>query len=371
MEREPRPAAASANGREGVPSRPAAAAVYEAGAVALQCGRTLPEVRVAYETHGTLNAARDNVIVFPTRFGGSHADNRYLIGPGLAVDPERYFVVVPNLLGNGVSTSPSNAGHPVARGRFPVTTIYDNVVLQHRLVTEHLGATAVELAVGWSMGGQQAYHWAALYPELVRRVAVVCGAARTTPHTHVFLEGMRAALTADQAFADGEYASPPMRGLCAIGRAWAGWALSQAWYREERYLADGYASLEDYLSRYWEGLYLARDANDVLAMIATWQRADVSDNPRYGGDLARAMAAIEAEALIMPCATDLYFPPEDSALEVSLLPRGRLCVIDSIWGHYAGGGKDPDDLAFVDARLGELLGGEAARTNAVRERESD
>jgi homoserine O-acetyltransferase len=336
-----------------------ALATFEAGAVPLQCGLTLTDTRLVYETHGTLNAAGDNAIVFPTRFGGTHADNRYLIGEERALDPSRYFIVVPNMLGNGASTSPSNAAHPNARSRFPVTTVYDNVLLQHRLLTEELGVTGIELAVGWSMGAQQVYQWAALYPELVRRLAPVAGAARTAPHTYVFLEGMRAALTADQAFAGGEYEQPPRVGLCAIARAWAGWALSQDWYREERYLEDGYASLEDYLSRYWEGLYLTRDANDILAMIATWQRADPSANPRFEGDFEAAMRAIEAETVVMPGRTDLYFPVADSEIEVSLLRNGRLAVIDSIWGHYAGGPRPPDDVAFVDAQLRDLLGGSA------------
>jgi homoserine O-acetyltransferase len=331
-------------------------AEFDAGSVTLQSGRTLTEVRLVYATHGTLNDTGDNVVLFPTRFGGTHVDNEYLIGAGRPLDPGRYFIVVPNLLGAGVSTSPSNAAHPQARSRFPVTTIYDNVLLQHRLLTEQLGVKGIELALGWSMGAQQAYQWAALYPDLVRRLAAICGAARTAPHTEVFLEGMKAALTTDQCFAGGEYATPPVAGLRAIARAWAGWALSQAWYREGLYIEAGYSSLEDYLVRYWEGLYLLRDANDLLSMISTWQRADLSANPLYEGDFEAAMGAIQAEAVVMPCATDLYFPPEDSAIEVASMPNARLAVIESIWGHYAGGGRAPADLAFVGAQLRDLLG---------------
>jgi homoserine O-acetyltransferase/O-succinyltransferase len=333
---------------------------FEAGDVVLQCGITLAGARVVYATYGQLNAARDNAIVFPTRFGGSHEDNAYLIGTGAALDPHRYFIVVPNLLGNGVSSSPSNTSGALGRGRFPRTTIYDNVLLQHRLITEVLGIERVELVVGWSMGGQQAFQWAALYPELVRRLAVICGAARTAPHTHVFLEGMRAALSADPELREGDYVEPPLRGLRAIGRAWAGWAVSQAFYRQHLYREQGYASLEDYLVRYWEGLYLARDANNLLSMIRTWQDADICANPVFGGDYERAMRAIEARALIMPCRTDLYFPPEDSELELALLGDAELRVIPSIWGHYAGGGKDPQDLRFVDQALRQQLGDRGA-----------
>jgi homoserine O-acetyltransferase len=328
---------------------------YAAGDVVLQSGATLPDARIVYATYGELNARRDNVVLYPTRFGGSHEDNDYLVGAGRALDPERWFVVVPNMLGNGVSSSPSNTPAPVSGSRFPRTTQLDNVRLQRQLLSEVFGIGRLALVVGWSMGGQQAYHWGALYPDDVDRVAVLCGAARTAPHTHVFLEGMRAALTADVAFAEGDYAEPPVRGLRAMGRAWAGWALSQAFYRHDRYRELGYSSLEDFLVRYWEGMFLGRDANNLLSMIDTWQAADVSANDRYAGDFRSAMAAISAEVLVMPGRTDLYFPPEDSELEVELLGRGQLVVIPSEWGHYAGGAKNPVDIAFVDGHLRQLL----------------
>ncbi|MEA2268423.1 MAG: homoserine O-acetyltransferase/O-succinyltransferase [Solirubrobacteraceae bacterium] len=333
---------------------------FAAGDVVLQSGATLPGCEVVYATYGRLNEHRDNVIVFPTRIAGSHVDNAYLIGPGRALDPDRWFIVVPNMLGNGVSSSPSNTPAPLDGPRFPTTTHVDNVHLQRRLLVERFGVDRVALVVGWSMGGQQAYHWGALYPDAVQRIAVLCGAARTARHTHVFLEGMRAALTADAAFAGGDYTTPPLRGLRAMGRAWAGWALSQAFYRHEGYRGLGYSSLEDFLVRYWEGMFLGRDANNLLAMIATWQAADVGANPRYGGDYEAAMAAITVPALVMPGRTDLYFPPEDSAAEVELLARGRLVVIPSDWGHYAGGAKNPADVDFVDAHLRELLEAEAS-----------
>jgi homoserine O-acetyltransferase len=326
---------------------------FHAGDVVLRSGITLPDVKLVYETHGRLAPARDNVIVFPTRFGGTDADNGYLIGPGRALDPERWLIVVPNMLGNGVSTSPSNVHPSLAGARFPLVTHADNVDLQARLLREVLEVERVQLVVGWSMGGQQAYHWAAMYPALVERLAVICGAARTAPHTHVFLEGMRATLCADPVWTRDAGMTPPTAGLRALGRAWAGWALSQAWYRRAGWEQLGYATLEDFLVRYWEGMYLSRDAGNLVAMIRSWQACDVGAT--RGGDYGAAMRSIVARALVMPGRTDLYFPPEDSELEVALLPEARLEVIPSDWGHYAGGGRDPEDTAFIDRELMRLL----------------
>ena len=211
----------------------------------------------------------------------------------------------------------------------------------------------MQLVVGWSMGGQQAYHWAALYPELVERLAVICGAARTAPHTYVFLEGMRAALCADPVWSRDEGMTPPTRGLRALGRAWAGWALSQAWYRRAGWEQLGYSWLEDFLVRYWEEMYLRRDAGNMVAMIRTWQACDVG--AAAGRRLRCRDARDHCPHACMPGRTDLYFPPEDSEAEAALLSDARLEVIPSDWGHYAGGGRDPDDTAFIDRQLERLL----------------
>ena len=260
------------------------------------------------------------------------------------------------MAGNGLSSSPSNTPMPYDRARFPWVSLYDNVSSQHRLVTELFGIERIKLVVGWSMGAQQTYQWGALYPDMVERIAPICGSARTSRHNFVFLEGVKAALTADDAWNNGWYDSPPYKGLRAMGRVYAGWAVSQAFYREEVYLDIGYSSLEDYLVAFWEGRRLFADANDFLAMLRTWQNADISLNDKYKGDFARALGSITARAIVMPGRTDLYFPPEDNEIEVSMMPNAEFRPIESIWGHLAGGpGFNPPDAAFVDAALRELL----------------
>ena len=112
-------------------------------------------------------------------------------------------------------------------------------------------------------------------------------------------------------------------------------------------------------------MYLGRDANNLLSMITTWQRADVSANERYRGDFEAAMGAIQADAIVMPGRTDLYFPPEDSQIEVALLTAGELRPIESVWGHYAGGGRSEADTRFIDAALRELLAREPARVRGA------
>ena len=330
--------------------------IFDLGDVALQSGLTLRNAALAYKTYGTLNPQRDNAIVFPTFFSSQHTANEPMIGPGMALDPDRYFIIVPNLFGNGLSSSPSNTPPPYDRARFPAMTYHDNIRCQQRLVTEGFGIQRLALVCGFSMGAQQTFHWGAMYPDMVERIAPWCGSARTSPHNFVFLEGVKAALCADEAWRGGWYERPPTKGLRAMARVYAGWAPSADFYRERVYLDIGFSSLEDYIITAWEGRYLQLDANDILAMVSTWQHGDISDNPLYEGDFEKALGAIQAKALVMPSRTDQYFPPEDNANEVSHMPNAELRVIPSIWGHLAGGpGRNPEDTGFIDAALKELL----------------
>jgi len=331
--------------------------IFEAGDVRLQGGATLRNCQLAYKTFGTLNRTKDNVVVYPTWYSGQHHDNEWLIGAGKALDPASLFIIIPNMLGNGLSSSPSNTPEPCNGPRFPHVTAYDNVRLQHRLVIEKFGIERIRLVTGWSMGGLQTFHWGALYPDMVERIAPFCGSAKCSRHNFVFLEGVKAALTADAAFADGWYKEKPARGLRAMARVYAGWGFSQAFYRQGLDLkAMHYSSLEDFLVSFWEGLFLVKDANNLLAMLWTWQHGDISANEIYNGDFRRALGAIKARAFVMPGETDLYFPPEDSENEVANMPNATFIPIRSIWGHFAGGpGTSPADVEFIDARLKELL----------------
>ena len=290
-----------------------------------------------------------------SHFSGRHGDSEYLIGAGNALDPDKYFIVVFNLLGNGLSSSPSNAAAPFDGPRFPHVTVYDNVRLQRQVLVEAFGVERIALALGHSMGAQQAYHWGALFPDAVLRIAPICGSTRTSVHNYAFLEGMKAVLTADAAWQGGEYAEPPAAGLKALARAWAPWPPSQDFYRARKYEALGFDTLEAFLANYWEAMYLSLDANNILAQIRTWQQSDISANDLYSGDFEAAFAAIAARAIVLPGATDTYFPAKDSEEEVAHMPNAELRPIPSIWGHWAGSGKNPADSAFIDQALKDLL----------------
>ena len=329
---------------------------YELGTVSLLSGEKLDSAFLIYKTYGKLNKNKDNVVVLPTFYTGSHQRNEGFFGIGRAIDPEKHFVVSINMFGNGFSSSPSNTPAPQDGPRFPHISLWDNIACQYKLLTEHLGIDRIALVTGWSMAGCQAYQWASQYPDFVDAILPFCASAKTSTHNYVFLEGVRAALCADQNWNNGDYDSPPVDGLKAFARVYAGWAFSQTFYRDSLFQEIGYETMEDLLID-WENDHVENwDANNLLAKLATWQASDISVGPLYNGNFKMALKSIRAKTILMPCTQDLYFPPEDNAVEASYIMNAELRPFDSPFGHCAANpGNDSDFEISLERAIGDLL----------------
>ncbi len=328
---------------------PTSSGVLELGDLALGRGGGIRDARLSWRAHGTLAPARDNVVLYPTSYSAQHPDLEWLIGPDGVLDPTNWFIVIPDMFGNGLSSSPSN------RADYPaLVTAHDNVRAQARLLREVWGVERLHAVYGWSMGAQQAYHWAALYPGDVERIVVNCGSARTATHNRVFLAALMATLEAAPEYdGHGGFSAEPAAALRAFARIYATMALSQDFYREDLHLtALGAPDLETFLQRDWEDRYRRRRAADLLAQLRTWDAGDISD----GGDLAAALRKIEARVLLMPGETDQYFRVEDNARELPHLRHGTLAPIPGIWGHRAGNPvQNPADAAFIRKEVRAFL----------------
>lgn len=303
----------------------------------LQSGALAPQLEIAFQTFGQLDEQGSNAILFPTPFGATHDDLVWIAGEDGLFDAKRYFIIVVDTFGNGYSTSPHRSGNaPDTISTWQPLSTLDNVLAQQHLLQDLFGIQRLCLAAGWSMGGQQAYQWGVAYPEQVKRIAIICGSARTSPHNRVFLEGIQAALSAALEDTSAPLAIVHDRALRMLARLYAGWALSQDFYRDEVWRTVGYASLEQFLSGYWEAGFMARHPLNMLAQIQTWMSTDVSGTLGHSGDLRSALGSIQAHVLLMPCRQDLYFRVEDNLLEITHLRRARMHVLDSPWGHRAG-----------------------------------
>ena len=328
----------------------------ELGDVTLLSGEVLKSAFLAYKTYGKLNQEKNNVVVLPTFYTGSHQRNEGFFGEGRAIDPANHFIVSINMFGNGISSSPSNTKVPQDGPRFPRISLWDNIACQYKLLKEHLGVEKIALVTGWSMAGCQAYQWAAQYPDYVKAILPFCASAKTSPHNYVFLEGIKAALCADQNWNNGDYSSPPVAGLKAFARVYAGWAFSQTFYRKSLFKEIGYDSLEGLLLDWEQDHANNWDANNLLSKLDTWQTSDISVGPIYNGDIEMALNAIKAKTILMPCMHDLYFPPEDNEIEANYIADAEFRPYDSPWGHCAASpGNDPDFTAELELAINELL----------------
>lgn len=320
----------------------------------LKSGKVI-SLNLSYLAFGNLNKDKSNVILYPTRYAGTHLEQGYLINDKYPINPKDFFIIIPNMFCNGVSSSPSNSSKNIQGPNFPLITILDNVRAQKKLLKEVFDIESLKLVIGWSMGGQQAMQWASYYSNCVENMISMCGHAKTTDHTYVFLEGVYAALTSDPQWNKGNYEEQPNNGKTTMARVWAGWAHGQDWFREKKYIEDGYKNADELLDKLWNKIYYHRDANDLLAMIRTWQEHDISKNDLFQNDFSKSLQSISAQTILMPGKNDLYFPPKDNEIELKDISNGELRVIPSSYGHYAGAGKSKEDLDFINRAIADLI----------------
>jgi len=329
---------------------------FSLGDFKLEEGGTLRNCRLAYATVGTLSPKKDNAVLLPHMYSGSSMHMRaFLTGEGRALDPARYFIILPNMLGNGLSTSPHNTPPPFNGSAFPKLTIGDDVNAQHRLVKEKFGVEKLQLVLGWAMGAQQTYEWAIRHPDMVKRAAPIAGTAKCTPHDHLFTNVVSEAIRSDPAWNGGFYseANAVHRGLRRHARIFALLGLCTEFYKTEQWREIGFNSLEDFLVGFWENWFLPMDPENLLCMLSKWQRGDSGD--LAGGDLAKALGRIKAKTYVIAFEEDMFVPVRDCRAEQALIRGSELKILPSLWGHFAPVGLRAEDRNALDKVLNQLL----------------
>ena len=325
----------------------------------LQSGEILKNAVLLVDVNGELNQSKSNAIIFATCFAGSHKFNQMAYGINRALNPLKYCIITPNLFCSGYSSSPSNTYSPQDGPRFPSVTYYDNINAQNKLITEYFGITNPLMYLGFSMGAQQAFHWGALHGAKTGGIIPLCGTAKTTTQNWITLEGCKLALQSDVNYDNGNYSSPPKKGLKAFSRNYTSTLFDKEGYEEGSHLNlfDGFEDTESYLN-FMDSFFGSIDANDLLGMLNTWQMGDIGKHEKFK-NTKEALANINCPALVMPSSTDLSFPARNNIPEVKGMPNAELKVIKTKHGHLAGGMSttltSQEDVTFIDKNIREFL----------------
>jgi homoserine O-acetyltransferase len=330
--------------------------LFDVGDFVLEVGGKIRGCKLAYATFGRLSPQKDNAILILTWYSGtSKIMEQAYLGSGRAIDSDKYFIIIANQIGNGLSSSPHNTPAPFHGVKFPRVRISDDVRAQRKLITEGFGLERLELVMGGSMGAALTYEWAVRYPEMVKRAAPIAGNPKVMPHEFVFLETIKEALTSDPAWQGGWYADHQAvhEGLCRQAKLFALVGFTTEFFNQELWRALDYASLDDFLTGFLENYFLPLDPNNLLCMIWKAQANDVSR--LTGDDLKAALARVKAKMFVVAIDEDMLFPTHSCAISQKLIPNSELRVIHSLWGHNGLLGADPEYVRQIDATLRELL----------------
>jgi len=328
------------------------------GAVELERGGVLPDVTIAYETWGELNAAGDNaVLVEHALTGDSHVVGDAgpghptpgwwdgLIGPGRPLDTRRWFVVAANVLGGCQGStgpaSPAPDGKPWG-SRFPFTTVRDQVRTE-ALLADQLGVQRWRLVLGGSMGGMRVLEWAVTHPARVQAAVVLASTAYATAEQIGWCQPQLLAIRSDPAFRGGDYydaAAGPEAGLGIARR------IAHVTYRSELELherfgrqaqldedplgGEGRYAVESYLDHHAGKLAGRFDANSYLVLTEAMNSHDVG---RGRGGVAAALARVTAEVTVVAVDSDRLYPPRLSHELADAVPGARLLTVHSEYGH--------------------------------------
>jgi len=328
--------------------------LYSEGDLRLESGEAIKDFSISYVTHGTLNAKKSNAILMVTAVGGNHHRLDFMIGPGKALDPDKYFIICTDAISNGFTTSPSNS-KTQPRMSFPKFAIRDMVESQYRLLKEKFGLDHVVAVIGPSMGGIQVLQWGVSHPDFMDALVALVPLAKTPGWTVAVLEASRKAIMNDAAWKDGNYDAPPEKGV----RLWRDILNLLAARTPDLYSAQFKNGMDalPWMEQQETAALKAFDANDWIYQTWAYERHDVGTTPGFNGDTAKALASIKAKTLILTGTKDLLNPEFEPQQAAKNITNVKLMTISpgTVTGHASAGGAMPADVEFLNRETGVFL----------------
>lgn len=294
--------------------------IAELGTCTLESGERIEDCRIGYRTFGRLDEARSNAILFPTWFTGTTKSLLDVV-PDKLVDTKRFFLVLVDAIGDGVSSSPSNSRRQ-PRLRFPRFTVHDMVETQRRLLREVLGIQRLHAVMGISMGGMQAMEWGVAHPDDVARIVPIVGTPQLTSHDLLLWNAELHALEGDVAYANGDYQGrPKLRAVQDIH--WL--MLTTPRHRAASTSREAFPK------------WLESKESDVAFDWNDWRRqleAMLAHDVARGGSIEDAAKKVKAKMLVVVAEHDHMVAP-DPAKAFAKAANAELLVLDTPCGHLA------------------------------------
>jgi homoserine O-acetyltransferase len=329
---------------------------FAMGDFKLENGQAIRDFSMSYTTHGTLNANKSNAVLMVTAISGNHHRIDYLIGPGRALDPAKYFIIATDAIGNGLTSSPSNSKAQPGM-QFPKFNMRDMVNSAQRLVKEKFGIDKLVTVIGASMGGMQALQYGASYPDLAQSLVAIVPLGRTPAWTTNVLELTRQAIMTDPAWNGGNYAAsaPPERGM----RMWARLLFSGIVRTPDQLQADFPNNLDTVAwqngiaDNFWKRI----DARDWVYQTWAYDQHNVGTTPGFNGDYYKALKSIKAKTLVLAGEGDLLNPEANAREAAQYIPDARYVTLKTrtALGHWSGAGATAPEIELQNREIGAFL----------------
>ena len=323
------------------------------GDFTLERGGVIQDLKISYVTHGKLNAAKDNAILFMHGFGNNHHHFDHLIGPGRPFDTDQYFIICPDLLGSTQttfqhSTSASNSG---LKMKFPFYNGRDVVNANHKLITEVLGIPHLLAATGYARGGGLTLQLAVSYPDFADGILVVSGGAIWGTTILFRLQMLASLIEACDGWQDGNYDENPKRCMSNAMSALIPYMYTPDWWVQYVDTPEAYTHWRNTLGQYFLDI---QDARDIYYLLKSGG-GGIGGTPGFNGDLIAALRSIKANTLFIGNPRDQVLLPQNIETQVKAIPRARAVWIDSVAGHNACCNADPQATRLVGEAIRSFL----------------
>jgi homoserine O-acetyltransferase len=318
-------------------------------------GGSIANLRMSYVTHGKLNAAKDNVILYLHGFAANHHAPDHLIGPGKALDADKYFIVVPDELGNPQttfehSTSPTNSG---LKMNFPPYNNRDRVKAFYLLVTRALRVPHLFAVGGLSSGADDSVQIAVSHPDFVDGIFPISGGGLYSTQYFWFNPVMMSIIESCEGWQGGNYQQNPKRCASNSLSVYMAFMFTQAWWDKYIDSPEAYTKWRNTQGAYYFDI---QDARDLHFRIAAESRGWVGDTPGFDGDLARTLGSIKARTRFFANPTDQFVPKQYFESMAGMIPGAKIAWIESVAGHMICCNADPNATQALDEALRTFLG---------------